>query len=331
MAEINLSETFKINDISINITSAKLSDPTGTYGVKRNDTGAVVVVDDVSMTKAATGSYTYSFDEPEGETGLTYTYWVEWIYEGRTYRDEHTVTGSSEDDLISTRFFTKYSTWIANEFKPLTLITPTDTLKQLLENTIRYWNTHSGYKVSTMVEYAPGTKRVQLPTDFKSVVHVFPSKTTTWIWNDHPLWTLLGITVLDSVTTDLIMMSEAFRNYRIYVGTDFRWVYEKSDNPSVGGYLYAINVPTGSSGLYVLGTKRITKTEDIKSEYLLDWILSYWKALVKQVEGNTLRKSGIIDLKNDGQQLVDEGFAEAKDLKETLARDSHWVILAKRY
>jgi len=331
MAELTLTETFKKNGALIEVESCILSDPTDTFGVKRDDTDEVIVVNNTPMTKVGTGIYTYSFDEPTGETGLTYTYWVEWVYEGRTYHTQHSATGAVEDDLALTRPFVKYLTWIQNEFKPLTLVTPEETLEQLFENAVRYWNTHSGYKVSSMVQYAPGTKRVQLSPEFKTAVNVFPNKTTTWIWNDHPLWTLLGITVLDNVTTDLIMMSEAFRNYRIYVGTDFRWVYEKSDDPTVGGYLYCINVPTGVTGLYVLGTKRITKNENIKNEYILNWLLYYWKALVKQTEGNTLRKSGIIDIKNDGQQLVDEGKEEMKELQESLARDSRWVVLAKRY
>jgi len=331
MPEINLKDMFKINGVLIDVTSAKLNDPTGVYGVKRADTDVVIVAAGTAMTKTGVGTYVYSFDEPEGETGLIYTYWIEWVYDGRTFRNEHTAKGAVEDDIAPIRPFSKYSTWIANEFKPITLITPADTLEQMFENAIRYWNTHSGYKVSTMVAYPPGTKRVQVPAEFKAVVTVYPSKTTTWIWNDHPLWTLLGITVLDSVTTDLIMMSEAFRNYRIYVGTDFRWVWEKSDDPTVGGHLYGINVPSGSAGLYVLGTKRVTKNENIKSEYILNWLLYYWKALVKQVEGNTLRKSGIVDFKNDGQALVDEGKEEMKELQVSLARDSRWIVLAKRY
>lgn len=224
-----------------------------------------------------------------------------------------------------------YVDWLKIEFKPLTLVTPDPTIQQIVENTFRYWNNNSGYKVSTMVAYAPGTKRVQIPADLKTVVTVYPAKTTTWIWNDHPLWTLIGITVLDSVTTDLIMMSEAFRNYRIYVGTDFRWVYEKSDDPTVGGYLYAINVPASSQGLYVIGTMRVKTSSPPKSDYVNDWILRYSKALLKQVEGNTLRKSMVIDLKNDGPELYSEGKNEVKDLQEELARNSRWVVLAKRY
>lgn len=228
----------------------------------------------------------------------------------------------------------KYVNWLKNEFKPLTLATASvpGVLEQQVENAIRYWNTHSGYKVSQVYDYRGGIgSRVQLSTEFKSVVTVYPTRTTTWIWNDHPLWTLLGITVLDNVTSDLILMSEAFRNYRIYVGTDFRWVFDKSDDPSEGGFLYAINVPAATKSLLVVGTKRIIAEEDIKVEYILDWILYYAKALVKQVEGNVLRKASIVDVKNDGQDLVDEGQEEMKDLQERLARDSRWVAFVKRY
>lgn len=224
--------------------------------------------------------------------------------------------------------------WLKKEFKPLTLATDTvdKVLEQQVDNAIRYWNTHSGYKVSQVYDYAGGTgSRVQLSTEFKSVVTVYPTRTTTWIWNDHPLWTLLGITVLDNVTSDLILMSEAFRNYRIYVGTDFRWVFDKSDDPTKGGYLYAINVPAATKSLLVVGTKRIIAEEDIKPEYILDWILYYAKALVKQVEGNVLRKASIVDVANDGQALVDEGREEMSDLQASLARDSRWVAFCKRY
>lgn len=228
------------------------------------------------------------------------------------------------------RSMSKYLHWIEKEFSPLKLITPPATISQQVENAIRYWNTHSAYKVSSVYDYPPGTTRVQIDSDFKSVVDVIPTKKTTFIWSDHPLWTLTGITVLDNVTTDLIMMSEAFRNYRIYVGTNFRYTYDRSDDPDVGGYLYCVNVPAGVGSLFVMGTKRITKNEDIKSQYILDWILYYTKALVKQIEGNTLRKTAIIDMPLDGQQLYSEGREEQKELQASLQRDSRWIVFVKR-
>lgn len=236
-------------------------------------------------------------------------------------------------DLAPTRQMDKYVNWIKKEFEPLQLITAQldDTvIEQQVENAIRYWNTHSAFKTTGIYSYPAGTKRVQIDKSFKGVVDVLPTTAAEYLWNNHPLWTLTGITVLDNVTTDLIMMSEAFRSYRIYVGTNFRFVYQKSDDPTVGGYLYCVNVPNGTSTIFVIGTKRITADEDITNNYILDWILYYTKALVKQIEGNTLRKTAIIDTTLDGQTLVEEGREEQKALKEALQKDSRWVVFIKR-
>ena len=237
---------------------------------------------------------------------------------------------SSGGTLATSMERTEIIDWLETEFLPLELVTPAATQAQLVDNAIRYWNTHSGYKISKVYDYASDI-RIQLDAKFKTVVQVYPTSTTTWIWNDHPLWTLLGITVLDNVTSDLIMMSETFRNYRQYVGTDFRWTFERSTNPAVGGYLYPINVPSAVTGLYVIGTRRIGSTESIDDDYILDWVLRYAKSLLKQVEGNTLRKADLINAKNDGQELVTEGKTEMLELQESLARNSRWVALAHRF
>lgn len=240
-------------------------------------------------------------------------------------------TSSVWDGINPSRDTTKYTNWMKTEFQPLTLATPDDTIEQQLENAIRYWNTYSGFKITVMADYSPGQKAVELSPQIKQVVQVYPSSTTSWIWNDHPLWTLLGVTIIDNITGDLIMMSEAFRSYRVYVGTDFRWVFEPSQDPEAkGGKLMAINVPKQTQKLAVVGTKRITKDEDIKNEYILNWILYYAKALVKQIEGNTLRKAGIVNVKNDGDLLVSEGREEMKELQDQLHRDKLWVTLIQR-
>jgi len=90
---LTIQEKFTIDGSLTDVTSVLLSDPTATYGVKRNDTGAVVVADGTAMTKVSTGVYRHTFAEPA--VGLTYTYWVEWVYGGETYRDEHSITGTS--------------------------------------------------------------------------------------------------------------------------------------------------------------------------------------------------------------------------------------------
>lgn len=232
-------------------------------------------------------------------------------------------------DFTSQRDTTNYVNWIRTEFFPLTLATPDETIIQCLENAIRYWNTHSGFKISGVYEAARG-RAIELPNEFKSVVSVYPTKSTTWIWNDHPLWTLIGVAVLDSVTSDLIMLSEAFRNYRVYTGTDFTWSFVPDKDTTQPGKLFVTNIPKQAQALFVVGTKRILPNEDINNEYINNWILYYTKALVKQVEGNTIRKAAIIDLGMDGQELVSEGKEEQKELQEQLKRNARWVALAKR-
>lgn len=75
-------KTYKVEGVPTTVTSAVLSDPTGTYGVKRNDTNVVVTADGTAMTEASTGQYEYTFDEPEA--GLAYTAYVEFVRDGLT-------------------------------------------------------------------------------------------------------------------------------------------------------------------------------------------------------------------------------------------------------
>lgn len=84
MARI-VRKTFKVDGVPTNVTTAKLSDPTGTYGVKRNDTNAVVVADNTSMTLVSTGTYQYEFTDLPG---VSYTAYVEFVYGGSTYHFE---------------------------------------------------------------------------------------------------------------------------------------------------------------------------------------------------------------------------------------------------
>jgi hypothetical protein len=67
----------------IDATTVKLSSSDTAYGVKRNDTDAVVVADDTDMNNVGTGCYEYNFQEPA--FNLTYTYSVEAIYNSVTY------------------------------------------------------------------------------------------------------------------------------------------------------------------------------------------------------------------------------------------------------
>jgi hypothetical protein len=204
-------------------------------------------------------------------------------------------------------------------------------MEQQIDNDVRYWNTHSAYKISQMVTFSSGQTRVQLSEQFKSVVQIYPNKNSNWIWNEYPTWSLAGIAVLDNIRTDLIMATEAFKTFNIYVGANFRWYFEENhDDPTEGGYLYCRNVPTGTTALYVLGTKRIIPTDDIDSQHINDWILYYTKALVKQIEGNTLRKTVVAGLNLDGQAMMSEGKQEVQELQKQLTQNSRWVTFFRR-
>ena len=81
MPDRTISQTFKVGGVLTNVTSAKLSDPTGTFGVKRNDTDAVVVADNTAMENPSTGVYQYTFT---ALSGVAYTAYIEFVYDGDT-------------------------------------------------------------------------------------------------------------------------------------------------------------------------------------------------------------------------------------------------------
>ena len=227
--------------------------------------------------------------------------------------------------------FPTFLTWIENEFSPRTLAISTDTLRQIYNNAVRYWNTHSAYKISQMVDWGAET-RIQLSAEFKQVAQVYPNRTANWIWNDFPTWSLAGIAVMDNIRTDIILATEAFKTFNIYVGANFRWWFEDNqDNPTTGGYLYIRNAPTGSSAFFVVGTKRILSNEVIRSDHIIDWLFYYGKALVKQAEGHQLRAANLV-LPNgiDGQQIYNEGREEAQDMRKRLAEEGRWVAFIRR-
>ncbi len=224
----------------------------------------------------------------------------------------------------------KYLTWVRNEFLPRTLATPDVLIKQIIDNAVRYWNTHSAYKISQMVNYVP--TRVQLSPAFKEVADVFPNKNANWIWNEFPTWSLAGIAVLDNIRTDLILATEAFRTFNIYVGANFRYDFiANHDDPTEGGWLYTRNVPSGTSAFFVTGTRRILPDDDIDSQHITGWLLDYIKALVKKAEGHTLRATKVAGLGGiDGQEMYNEGTKEVEDLQKRLAAESRWISFARR-
>lgn len=75
--------TWTVDGTLTNATSVVMSDPTGTYGLKRTDTDEVLVVDGTALTNLSPGVYQYNLTDPE--SGLSYDYWIEVFYLGQTY------------------------------------------------------------------------------------------------------------------------------------------------------------------------------------------------------------------------------------------------------
>ena len=80
-----IRKVFKVDGVPTDVTSAKLSDPTDTFGVKRNDDDSVVVANNTDMTRVSAGTYEYTFSDA---VAIAYTAYVEIVYEGATYHFE---------------------------------------------------------------------------------------------------------------------------------------------------------------------------------------------------------------------------------------------------
>ena len=221
--------------------------------------------------------------------------------------------------------------WIKESVAPVELVTPDSTIEQMIQNTIRYINTKSAFRLVRMFNATPETKVITLDTDFKDVVRVYPATTPDWIMQNYPLWSLLGVTVIDNITSDLILMAEGFKNYRYYIGADFKFHLEPSGDPAVGNSLYLFNVPSSTTQICVVGTQRFDFISDIKNEFVLDLVLRYAKALTLICEGNTLRKADAIGIHNDGDALIKENKEELVNLQKEIAENSRWFSFVRRF
>lgn len=224
--------------------------------------------------------------------------------------------------------------WVNQEFEPVQLVTGSETISQFIGNAIRYLNTHSAFRYGEMLTVSSGTQSIQVSTNIKTVVKALVTPPQEWITQNYPQWSLLGISMLDSVNNDLIMMTEAFKNYKAYISGDYKWYFEASSDPSVGGTMYFYNLPQNVTRVYALGTRRFkldNETDDLNDEHALRWVLEYTKALTKQAEGNALRKSSAIGVSNDGQQLYQEGREEMLALQKQIFEEARWLCFAKRF
>jgi hypothetical protein len=100
MPSLTIRKTWTVDGMPTDPTSIVLRDPTNTFGVKRNDTSAIIVPAGTAMTHVATGVFEYT--AANVDNGTTYTAWIEIVYAGDTYRFE--VTAVPGVDVASLTF-----------------------------------------------------------------------------------------------------------------------------------------------------------------------------------------------------------------------------------
>lgn len=88
--------TTKIDDVLVDVGTLTLSDPTATYGIKRNDNDAIVVAAGTVVSRISTGTFQFQFEEPAED--IWYTVQERWVYEGEAHYVEHTYFASHAGD-----------------------------------------------------------------------------------------------------------------------------------------------------------------------------------------------------------------------------------------
>ena len=163
MATRLIQKTWRVEGVLTNVTSAKLSDPTGTFGIKRNDTSAVVVADGTNMTNSATGIYEYSFEDVQD---VAYTAYVEFVYAGSTFHFEVDLPARTETGLMVASYSSllervgHYLFGIRNSFSADQITDIEDCIKDGLHDiyTAHPWSFFRPVEdISTTAPYATGT------------------------------------------------------------------------------------------------------------------------------------------------------------------------------
>lgn len=89
---MKITFTTRIGGVLADVTAVTLSDPTGVYGVRRVDTGAVAVAAGTAMTRVSAGTYEHSFG---ADAGAAYQYYIAWTYAGETHHIERSAVAAS--------------------------------------------------------------------------------------------------------------------------------------------------------------------------------------------------------------------------------------------
>lgn len=88
MATLTIRKTWTVDGTPANPDSIVLCDPTGSFGIRQDDSGAVIVAAGTPMTQVATGIFQYTVTGVDA--GTTYTAWIAIVSGSETYRFEIT-------------------------------------------------------------------------------------------------------------------------------------------------------------------------------------------------------------------------------------------------
>jgi len=91
---LTIRQVFTVNGIPTDVQSAVLSDPTGAYGIKRNDTEEVVVADGTAMVRVGVGTYEYEYSDDA--VGVSYSAYVEFQHGSTSYYVESDFEGRGD-------------------------------------------------------------------------------------------------------------------------------------------------------------------------------------------------------------------------------------------
>lgn len=143
--------------------------------------------------------------------------------------------------------------WIKVGYQPLQFSIPDQTIEQNIRNAYRYFNNNSAIQYTEMVPKSG--VRIPISKHIKAVSSVIPASLPGVLnIQDFPLWSLLGIQVIDNLNTDLMMLTDTYKNYSIYMGKDFQWTFQPQDAPlRVTNEAMQANA-TDSSGLVWVNT-----------------------------------------------------------------------------
>jgi hypothetical protein len=100
MSKVTLE--FKVDGVRADPASVVLANSGETFGVKRDDTSAVIVAANTAMTKLSTGLYEYEFTDPA--LGLTYSYSVKYVIGDDTFYRDGTVIGPTTSNITANQY-----------------------------------------------------------------------------------------------------------------------------------------------------------------------------------------------------------------------------------